>query len=201
LDRILATVVELTNDLDTHDDVEITDAGSDGGGSLGALVAVEKADETPRPMPKKWKSPRSVLCIPGSSKLDEAAALVLAQMFRRRGFGAVAEKADSLSMSRFFSLDLADTSLVCICYVERPSSAKIQYAVRRLNKKRPGGRIILALLGGETGIPLQGMGSDVAEGPFSVAMKAVVEVASTVSQGTLELSHLASGKLGTAATN
>jgi hypothetical protein len=49
-------------------------------------------------------------------------------------------------MSRFFSLDLTDTLLVCICYVERPSSAKIRYAVRRLSKKNPDGRIILTLL-------------------------------------------------------
>jgi hypothetical protein len=42
-------------------------------------------------------------------------------MLRRRGFGAAAEKADSLSMSRFFSLDLSETCLVWICYVEPPS--------------------------------------------------------------------------------
>jgi hypothetical protein len=105
LDRILATVAELTNDLDAHDDVETTGVGSDSGGNLGALAAIEHADEQTTPMPNEWKSPRAVLCVPGSSKLDEAAALVLAQMLRRRGFGAVAEKADALSMSRFFSLD------------------------------------------------------------------------------------------------
>ena len=66
-------------------------------------------------------------------------------MMRRRGIGAVAEKAEALSMSKFFSLDLTDTSLVCVCYVDRPSSAKIQYAVRRLAKKSYSTRILLAL--------------------------------------------------------
>jgi predicted PurR-regulated permease PerM len=186
LDRILATVVELTNDLDAHDDLETIHVAPDSDGNLGALLAIEQVDETTISMPEKWKSPRSVLCIPGSSKLDEAAALVLAQMLRRRGFGAVAEKADSLSMSRFFSLDLADTSLVCICYVDRTSSAKIQYAVRRLSKKNPGGKIVLALLGTETDTPLKGAGPDVAEGPFSVALKMIGEAASTISQQTLD---------------
>ena len=181
LDRILATVVELTNDLDAHDDVETIHVAPDSD-NLGALRAIEQADETTISMPKKWKSPRSVLCIPGSSKLDEAAALVLAQMLRRRGFGAVAEKADSLSMSRFFSLNLADTSLVCICYVDRTSSAKVQYAFRRLSKKNPGGKIVLALLGTETGTPLEGAGSDVAEGSFSIALKVIGEAASAISQ-------------------
>ena len=185
LDRILATVVELTNDLDAHDDVETIHVAPDSD-NLGALRAIEQADETTISMPKKWKSPRSVLCIPGSSKLDEAAALVLAQMLRRRGFGAVAEKADSLSMSRFFSLNLADTSLVCICYVDRTSSAKVQYAFRRLSKKNPGGKIVLALLGTETGTPLEGAGSDVAEGSFSIALKVIGEAASAISQEELD---------------
>ena len=182
LDRILATVVELTNDLDAHDDVETTGIEPDSGGNLGSLVAVDQHDEQTTPMPDEWKSPRSVLCIPGSSKLDEAAALVLAQMLRRRGFGAAAEKADSLSMSRFFSLDLAETCLVCICYVEPPSSAKIQYAVRRLSKKNPGGRIVLALLGIGSGTPSASSGPDVAEGPFSIALEAIGEASSTISQ-------------------
>jgi hypothetical protein len=189
LDRILATVAELANDLDEHDDVETADVGSDSGGNLGALAAIEQADEKAASMPEQWTSPRSVLCIPGSGKLDEAAALVLAQMLRRRGFGAVGEKADSLSMSRFFSLDLADTSLVCICYVERPSSARMQYAVRRLSKKNPGGSVVLALLGTDTATPLASAGPNVAEGSFSVALKVIGEAASTISQGTLDKPH------------
>jgi predicted PurR-regulated permease PerM len=187
LERILAAVSELTDDLDAHDDVAATEVESAAGGSLGALAAIEQADKETTAIPEQWKALRSVLCIPGSSRLDEAAALVLAQMLRRRGFGAVAEKVDALSMSRLFSLDLADTSLVCICYVERPSSAKIQYAVRRLGKKKPGLRIILALLGAETGTPARDADPDVAEGPFSLALTAIGEAASTFSRGTSEL--------------
>ena len=188
LDRILATVTELANDLDAHDDVQPTDVEADSGHSnLGALVAIEQAGEEVTAAPAVLKSPRSVLCIPGSSKLDEAAALILAQLLRRRGFGAAAEQADALSMSRFFSLELADTSLVCICYVERPSSAKVQYAARRLGKKKPGVRIILALLGTEIGTPPESAGSDVAEGPFSTALEAVGAAAPALSHGAFEL--------------
>ena len=141
LDRIVATVGELVTDLETHHDVEATNVTtSDVGSNLGALVAIEQTNDKPVLVQEKWRSPRSVLCIPGSTKLDEAAALVLAQIMRRHGFGAVAEKADALSMSKFFSLDLADTLLVCVCYIDRPSSAKIQYAVRRLAKKSSSAR-------------------------------------------------------------
>jgi len=68
----------------------------------------------------------------------------------RRGLGATAEKADALSMSRFFSLDLSHAAAFCICYVGKPSDAMIQYTVRRLSKKSKGGRIIIALLGSES---------------------------------------------------
>src|SRR3984957_7437234 len=147
LDRIVATVSELVSDLETHQYVEADNVTpSDIGSNFDALVAMERTNDKPVLVPEKWRSPRSVLCIPGATKLDEAAALVLAQMMRHRGFGAVAEKADTLSMSKFFSLDLTDTLLVCVCYIDRPSTAKIQYAVRRLAKKSNSGSIALALL-------------------------------------------------------
>ena len=117
--------------MDAYEDVPVTDVD----GSLSALAAIEQARQMVTSLPDKWKSHRSVLCIPGSSKLDEAAALVLAQMLRRRGYGASAKRADALSMSKFFSLVLSKTLLICICYVDRPSSAKMQYAVWSLQRR------------------------------------------------------------------
>jgi predicted PurR-regulated permease PerM len=186
LDRIVATVGELVADLETHHDVEATNVTtSDDGSNLGALVAIEQSNDKPIPVPEKWRSPRSVLCIPGATKLDEAAALVLAQIMRHRGFGAVAEKADALSMSKFFSLDLAGTSLVCVCYVDRPSSAKIQYAVRRLTKKSSSAGILLAFLGTESATPVEGSpGVHVAEGSFEVALAALIRATSGQGGGT-----------------
>jgi hypothetical protein len=96
------------------------------------------------------QKPGAVLCLPGSGKLDEAAAVILAQIMNRRGIGAAAETADALSMSRFFSLDLSSAAAFCICHVGKPSDAMIQYTVRRLSKKSKGGRIIIALLGSES---------------------------------------------------
>jgi predicted PurR-regulated permease PerM len=146
LDRILATVSEVVDDLDSHEDqlpeADLVDTRSD----LARLEPLADT-ETPAPLPKLWQQPGAVLCIPGSGKLDEAAALVLVQMLKRRGIGAAAETADALSMSRFFSLDLSQPTALCICYTGKPSDAIIQYTVRRLSKKSRGGRIIIALLG------------------------------------------------------
>ena len=180
LDRIVSTVGELVTDLETHHDVEvIQDASADGGSNISVLAAIENASDKPISIPDKWRSPRSVLCIPGSSKLDEAAALVLAQMLRRHGFGAEAEKADALSMSRFFSLDLTEVLLVCVCYVDRPSSAKIQYAVRRLSKKNSSARLLLALLGTDNAAPVENLaGTQIAQGSFGVALEALIRATS-----------------------
>jgi predicted PurR-regulated permease PerM len=185
LDRITATVGDLVADLETHHDVDATNVTApDVSSNLGALLAIEQiamdqTNDKPIPVPEKWRSPRSVLCIPGSTKLDEAAALVLAQLMRRRGFGAMAEKADALSMSKFFSLDLADTSLVCVCYVDRPSNAKIQYAVRRLAKKTSSADIFLAFLGTDSATPVESASSaQVAEGSFEVVLAALVRATS-----------------------
>jgi len=181
LDRVLATVTELTNDLDAHDDVAIDVKSVRQESSFRTLSTVEK--EMVVAIPEAWKTPQSILCIPGLGKLDEAAALVLAQLLRRRGYGASAEKADALSMSKFFSLDLSGTSLICICYVERPSSAKINYAVRRLRKKHSTAAIILAFLGETEGTSVEALsGAAVVQGPFKVVLEAIVEAAYSFSE-------------------
>jgi predicted PurR-regulated permease PerM len=146
LDRITATVGELVDDLDGHEDIKAIEATSvEGGPPLGALVTAEQDEE--KTTPQVWQAPRSIVCIPGYTKLDETAAIVLAQGLRRRGYGAAAEPSDALSVSKFFSLDLAGTELVCICYVDWPSNAKLHYAVRRLTKKSKSADVMVLLLG------------------------------------------------------
>ena len=82
-------------------------------------------------------------------------------------------------MSKFFSLDLTDTSLVCICYVDRPSNAKIQYAARRLAKKSNSVGVVLALLGAESATLVESPSSTpVAEGSFEVVLAALLRAAS-----------------------
>jgi len=149
-DRILATVNEVVDDLEMHEDrppstTAITDTRSDFA-RLEPVTDVESAV----PLLERWERPGAVLCIPGAGKLDEAAALILVQMLKRQGIGAVAETADALSMARFFSLDLSQAAAFCLCYVGKPSDAMIQYTVRRLSKRSKGGRIIIALLGDES---------------------------------------------------
>jgi predicted PurR-regulated permease PerM len=190
IDRILATVSEVVDDLDTHEDRPPPEAdAADMRSNLARLEPVADLELTTALL-ERWQRPGAVLCIPGSSKLDEAAALVLAQLLKRRGIGAASETADALSMSRFFSLDLSQAAAFCICYVGKPSDAMIQYTVRRLSKKSKGGRIVIALLGSE---------SD-AVTPGTVDITTVVgnlgSVVDTVAQAALENSRSEVSKPG-----
>jgi predicted PurR-regulated permease PerM len=180
LDRIVSTVGEVVADLEAHQDVGAAKiVPADATSNLNALTAVEQTNEKRNLIPDKWKAPRSVLCIPGSGKLDEAAALVLAQILRRHGYGATSEKADALSMSKFFSLDLTETSLICVCYVDRPSTAKTQYAVRRLTKKSGSAGILLAFLGTDSAAGEDNVsGAPVTEGSFEVVLAALIRITS-----------------------
>jgi predicted PurR-regulated permease PerM len=150
IERVLATVREVVDDLETHQD-PIRDApATDQRSDLARLEPLVEVEASTVRLSEKWRSPGAIMCIPGSSKLDEAATLVVVQMLHRRGLGAVAETADAMSISRFFSLDLSQASAFCICYVGKPSDAMIQYTVRRLSKKSRDGRIFIAMLGNES---------------------------------------------------
>jgi predicted PurR-regulated permease PerM len=179
LDRVVATVNEVVDDLETHADRQIvTAAETDDRSALARLEPIEDSEAVSIVLSDHWKVPRAVLCIPGSSKLDEAAALVLAQMLRRRGLAAAAEKADALSMSKFFALDLSESALFCVCYVDNPSSAKIHYAVRRLRKRSGGALIMVALLGSETNASaVNTEGALTIAGNFAGTVKSIVESA------------------------
>ncbi len=179
LDRITATVGELVDDLSSHKDAEAIAAPSDTDSTLGALVAAEQKDETPIAVSDVWKAPRSILCIPGFGKLDESAAIVVAQEVGRRGYGAAAEQADALSVSKFFSLDLSGAELVCLCYVDRPSHAKIQYAVRRLTKKAKAADVMILLLGAaaEASVGEEMTGVSAVTNSFATALQVIEQKA------------------------
>ena len=176
LDRVASTVDELVADLEAQHDPGTTDPGlPDMSSNPGAAVVFEQARAQRQLMEEKNRSSRSILCIPGSSKLDEAAAAILAFMLRHRGIAALAEEADALSTSKFFSLDLTDTSVACLCYIGQPSTSKFQDAARRLNKKNADARILLALFGTEAAKPV---GATVAQGSFSTASEAIIQATS-----------------------
>lgn len=178
MDRIVGTVREVVDDLEAHDDRPNPEGEVKSESVLAKLDNPQTFDRT-HEVADRFKAARSVLCIPGATKLDEAAALILAQALRRRGIGATAESADALSISKFFALDLTGVSLICICYVNSPSNAKVQYAVRRVSRKSKGVQVVIALLGDATAENPVGIVSNasVVHGGFGPIASSILEAA------------------------
>ncbi|MGB7832691.1 MAG: AI-2E family transporter, partial [Xanthobacteraceae bacterium] len=143
-------VAEIVDDLKAHEDkaeaVVRDDAEQLGDSPLAHLQQVEATPDL-KSLPEGSRAAKPVLCIPGLSLLDEATAMVVAQLVERHGIGARAEQADALSMSRMFSWDIEGVALVCLCYVENPTSAQVRYAARRIRRRLPNVNIVVALFG------------------------------------------------------
>ena len=107
----------------------------------------ESAPKAAREPARRERTGKPVLCIPGLGLIDEALALILAQLLERKGVNARAEEAGAWSKSRVAALDVKDVPLICLCYLETPSPAQMHFAVRRLRRKAPAAIILIALLG------------------------------------------------------
>jgi len=143
---------EVIDDLSTHEDKsEPAPAEETAADEETPLAQIHKTEESLREeqptFPEQWRTKQPVLCIPGLGLLDEAVALMVAQLIERNGIGVRAERADALSISRIFTLDTKDVALVCLCYVENATSAQIRYAMRRLRRKAPDAYILVTMLG------------------------------------------------------
>ncbi|WP_192735861.1 AI-2E family transporter [Bradyrhizobium sp. OAE829] len=94
-------------------------------------------------LPPDWQSEHPVLCVAGRSRLDEAAAIMLAQLSTAHGLAARVEGAEALSTTNVFRLDTTGVAVVCLVYLDVRGSAHMRYSVRRLRRKLPKATIIL----------------------------------------------------------
>lgn len=143
--RIRDTVAEIVDDLEAQEDTIAPAAEQPPAGSL-PLPIEEKVQIEPQ-VPEDWRDAKRVLCIPGLGQLDEAVALIVAQLVAKQGIGARAEGSGALSISRISGLETDDVAVVCICYIENATPAQIHYATRRLRRKVPNAFIVTALVG------------------------------------------------------
>ena len=150
--RIRDAVAEIIDDLAGHTDQPAVDEAP-ATADEGPLARLEKAavEVEQAPAPEQEPGAKPVLCIPGPSLLDEAAAALVAQLVERQGIGARAEDAEALSISGIFSWETKGVELICLCYVEHVTPAKIRYAIRRIRRRIPDVAIIVALFGNVAG--------------------------------------------------
>jgi predicted PurR-regulated permease PerM len=153
LAKIRDTVLEFANDLSEQTDQE--PMGEQPTSDAEAAAAVEAASAEPvyadlpilreEELPIEWQGNSPVLCIAGRTALDEAAAIMFAQLCNAHGLRTRVEGPESLSTSNIFRLEAEGVALVCISYLNAANPAQIRYAVRRLRRKLPRARIMVGL--------------------------------------------------------
>ena len=94
-------------------------------------------------LPAEWQGQHPVLCVAGRSLIDEAAAIMLAQLSTAHGLAARVEPAAALSSTNVLRLDTAGIAIVCLVYLDASTPAHMRYAVRRLRRRLPKATIIL----------------------------------------------------------
>ncbi|ANY82074.1 transporter [Microvirga ossetica] len=150
LERMRATVEELVDDLSDHPDQEPQSGRTDDPEAAAAVEASEgesgRADLPSlalEDLNPRFRGETPILCIAGQSPVDEAAAMMLAQLLTKHGLKARVESAASLSVQAVARIDDAGVAMVCLSYLDAGSPAHMRYAVRRLRRKMPQARILL----------------------------------------------------------
>lgn len=93
-----------------------------------------------------WRTDGAMVVIAGRGELDDLAAEMAVQIFRRHGFGARAESNNVLETANLERLDPAAIRLCCLSVLEEGSSAAgVRHFLRRIRRRLPETRIVVAL--------------------------------------------------------
>ncbi|MGK7057610.1 AI-2E family transporter [Bradyrhizobium sp. RT7b] len=151
LTKIRDAVNEFASDLSDQEDRPPAKSNSttDAEASSAVESVAENATNETLPilskesLPPGWQGEHPVLCVAGRSRIDEAAAIMLAQLSTTHGLAARVEGAEALSTTNVFRLDTSGVAIVCLVYLDANGPAHMRYSVRRLRRKLPKATIIL----------------------------------------------------------
>ncbi|WP_376707529.1 AI-2E family transporter [Bradyrhizobium canariense] len=198
LTKIRDAVQEFANNISEQDerppqkvnpttDVEATSAieGVAEDAPYESLRVLRKED-----LPSEWQGDHPVLCLAGRNPIDEAAAIMLAQLTGAHGLSARVEAAEALSTANIFRLETAGVAIVCLVYMDASSPAHMRYSVRRLRRKLPKATIILGCWMKDIGpVALEslreGAKADLAAATLGGALKLCIEATGVDSLGTV----------------
>jgi len=128
LENIHDTVSEIIEDIASHETGEVR--------ALGEAPARKIVNIDARKLGKP------VFCIPGLGRLDDCAALIVADALRREGFNARVSGVDT-------ELDAGNADTVCVCFLEEVSGARLSFTVRKFSRRVPSAAIVVCRLGNQ----------------------------------------------------
>lgn len=127
LENIHQTVLEIIEDLAAHGAAKSETAF--GQAKSGKLVNVDAR-----------KLGRSVFCIPGLGRLDDCAAIIVADVLKREGIFA-----RTAGLGSAIEADAAET--VCVCFLEDVTEARTDFTRRKISRQAPSAKVVVCLLG------------------------------------------------------
>ena len=205
--KIRDAVNEFTNDLSDLDDrpQAKTNQTTDAEASSAVESISENAAHENLPilskenLPPEWQGEHPVLCLAGRSLVDEAAAIMLAQLSTAHGLAARVEGAEALSTTNVFRLETTGVAIVCLVYLDASGPAHMRYSVRRLRRKLPNATIILGcwirdIEPAALELLREGAKADLVAASLGEAVKLCIEAAAAKDE------HQAASKDGTFAT-
>jgi predicted PurR-regulated permease PerM len=184
--KIKIAVGELVDDLADHEDRQPVPATTQDAEAAAALETVESGVPdlpilTPEELAPEWRGEIPVRCIAGRSALDEAAAIMLAQLLVKHGLGARVEGAETLTTANSLRGDGSPgVTMVCLSYVDSSSPAHIRYSIRRVRRKLPDVRLLVGCWMPDVDVSSLGstIKTDAVVTSLREAMKHCIEVAS-----------------------
>lgn len=130
--QIRDAVEELVDDLSDYDD-----ASRPGGEEPSG----EGAPARKQPDASECK----VLCVAGRGSLDEASAMMLAQLLQKRGVESRVVPNREISPANILRLNPEGVKVVCLGYLEPGGFGSARYLVQRIRRRLPKARIVLGL--------------------------------------------------------
>ncbi|POR52426.1 AI-2E family transporter [Bosea psychrotolerans] len=151
---LLEAVREVVDDLADHDDMKPQNGKTPTDAETEATVIETNEMQgtadlqvlAPEDLAETYRTPQPVLFIAGQNQLDEAIAVMLAQVVEKHGVSTRIEPSNSLSTRNIFTLSTDGVALVCLCYLNGNSIANMRYAVKRLRRKMPAATIVIVVL-------------------------------------------------------
>jgi predicted PurR-regulated permease PerM len=147
-EAIKASVAELVDDLSDQDDrTPVSEIARDAEAAAALESTNNRAPDLPiidkDKLAPEWQTETPVLCVAGRSPLDEAVAMMLAQLLDKHGLHARVEGAEAIASTSIFHLEAKGVAMVCVSYLDASSAAHMRYTIRRLRRRLPQARIML----------------------------------------------------------
>ena len=124
------------DNLSDHDDIapdESTTVGAEVSDKRSSMVSLTNSE---------WGD-HAILCVGARGSLDDVAAAILAQLLRRRGFGAQSLTSDDVTPNKLPHLDMAGVRIIVLSYINQDSITHAKYLVRRLRRRAAATKIML----------------------------------------------------------